>query len=158
VGIFEFDLIGEVTDLVSLGFAEVRVVGLLEQEDEVEDVIFGKIKLDDPRAAALSPPTECHPDLAQAAATDQQISPLRIFQQLLLEGPILPVTHPFGDLAGEMRSFNERECHPEKGTLYSVCVKGCRIQALQSTKSTPAAIRTTENPSRKFRLPLRPPL
>jgi hypothetical protein len=46
-----------------------------------------------------------------------------------------------------MRSFNERECHPEKGTLYPVCVKGCSIQALQSTKSTPAGTPTAETPS-----------
>lgn len=123
-GIFGFDLIGEGAELVSLGFAEVCAVGLLEEEEELEDVIFGKKKVDNPCAAALSPPAECYPDLAQAAATDEQISALRVFQQLLLEGPILPVTHPFGDLAGEMRSFNERERHPERNTLYLFCVKG----------------------------------
>ena len=108
-GISRFDLVGENAELVSLGFAQVGAIGLFKEKEEVEDVIFGQVEINDSRTAALSPPRKRHPGLAQAAAADKQVTSFRIIQQFLLERAILLVGYPFCNLPGEMRGFNERD-------------------------------------------------
>ena len=69
------DLIGEEAELVALRFAEVGGVGFLEEQEKVNDVIFGQIQVDDPRSPALAPPDQRHADLAQTPATLREDRP-----------------------------------------------------------------------------------
>lgn len=118
-GIKSFDLFGDGTELIALGFAQVSGVGFSEKQEEVDDVMLGKMQVDDPCAAAFSPPAECHADLAQSVATDQQVAEFRLSKEFPLESPVVLILHAFCELAGEMRSFDKRRASQE--TRYNVC-------------------------------------
>ena len=106
-------MIGEEAELVALRFAEVGGVGFLEEQEKVNDVIFGQIQVDDPRSPALAPPDQRHTGLAQTPATYEKIAPLRVYEQFILERPEVLISDMFGELARKQRGFHEGECHKE---------------------------------------------
>jgi len=71
-------LVGEDAELVALGFAQVGGVRFFEEQEKVENVIIGKIQVDDACASAFSPARQCHADFAQTPAAAEKSTLLRI--------------------------------------------------------------------------------
>jgi hypothetical protein len=110
-GIFGFDLVGEQAELVSLGFAEIGLIGLFEEQEEVDDMVFGEMEVNHPGTAAFPAAAQGHPDFAQPVATHEQLATVRIGEQFPLENPLVFVVHAFDDLTCEQRCFNEGNAH-----------------------------------------------
>lgn len=110
-GIFGFDFIGKNAELVSLGFIEIRLIGFPEEEEEVEDLIFGEMEVDDSRTTAFPVTTEGHTDFAESVTTDKKIASVRVGEEFLLKSPVVLVTHEFGNLTCEKRRFDEGKIH-----------------------------------------------
>jgi len=94
-----FDLFGEGTELVALGFCQVGGVRFFEEQEEIKNVIVGKIQVDNAGSSAFSPAGQCHPGFAQAPASDEEIALLRIPEQFILERPEILVINALGELA-----------------------------------------------------------
>jgi hypothetical protein len=122
-GIFGFDLVGENAELVSLGFAEIGLIGFSEEQEEVNDVIFGEMEVNDPGTTAFPAIAQGHPDFAKPVTTHKKIASFRVGEQFPLKSPVVFVAHAFGDLAREKRRFDEGETHAKYDTLYPRCVK-----------------------------------
>jgi hypothetical protein len=99
--IARFDLFGEGAELVELGFGQVGGIRFFEEQEEVEDVIVGKIQLDDAGPSAFPPARQRHPGFAQAPASDDEVALLRIPEQFILERPEILVVNTVSELAGE---------------------------------------------------------
>ena len=110
-GICGFDLVGEEAELVALRFTEIRLIGFPKEKEEVENVILGEMEIDDPRTSAFSVTAESHSDFSKPMTTDEKITTFWISKEFLLEDAVVPVANTLGDLASEMRSFDESERH-----------------------------------------------
>ncbi len=87
MGITGFDLVGEDAELVASGFAQIGGVRIFEEQEKVEDVIIGKIQVDDACASAFPPARQCYADFAQTPASDEKVALLRIPEQFILKRP-----------------------------------------------------------------------
>lgn len=67
-------MFGEGAELVALGFAQVCSVGFFEEQEEIKDVIVGKIQVDDACASAFPSGGQRHAGFAQAPASDEKIA------------------------------------------------------------------------------------
>ena len=122
-------MVGEDAELVALGFGQVGGVRFFEEQEEVEDVILGKVEVDDPCSSIFPSSRKCHACFAKPPATDEEVALTWISKQFILEGPEVLVIHTFGKLAGKKRSFDESQRHEKRDTLYSIEVKQLADQA-----------------------------
>ena len=117
-------MFGEDAALVSLGLAQVGGVGFFEEQEEIKDMIFGKMQVDDPRSTAFSSAGKRHPGLSQSPTPDEKIAPVWILQQFVLKSPEILILHALGELTGKNGSFDESQrhrkgilCNPFKSTI-----------------------------------------
>jgi hypothetical protein len=96
-----------------LGFAEIGLIGFFEEQEEVNDMVFGEMQVNHPGAAAFPATTQGYPDFAQPVATHEQLAPMRIGEQLPLKGPVVFVADTTDQLTSEKRRFNKGELHAE---------------------------------------------
>jgi hypothetical protein len=86
---------------------EVLRLGLGINIKENDRAVLRKIKVEDPRAVCPAPALQSHPHLAQALQTRDNVTLLRVFQQVVLK---LIKKIVIGDLrneAGKQRQFDE---------------------------------------------------
>ncbi len=81
------------------------------------------MQVDDPSSSAFPSAGKRHARFAQAPASDEKVTLLRVFQQFVLEGPEILIFHAIGELAGENGSFDEGQRHAKRDTLYLIRVK-----------------------------------
>ena len=118
-GISGFDLVGEEAELVALRFTEICLIGFPKEKEEVENVILGEMEIDDPRTSAFSVTAESHSDFSKPMTTDEKITTFWISKEFLLEDAVVRVANTIGNLASEMRGFDEGERHRKVGYYVS---------------------------------------
>ena len=116
-------MVGEQAELVSLGFAEIGLIGFFEEKEEIEDVVFRENEVNDPCPSAFPSIALGHPDFAKPVATHEQISVFRIGQQFPLRCAVVFITYEIDDLCREKRRFDESEVHEKQNTMYPIRVK-----------------------------------